>query len=180
MAAFSRVLVLCALAGIAVAALSVTLLPSGANAGTAVATCTKAPDLRYDCTKVLAVGDHVELNASPGVCHGNVASTGVLSPTLRSAKIDITHTVTNCPWQPGGSTTISYRVAGTPTPTGNAVAVGGIAGLLGAPEGDSPASGGSGGGAGVALALALLGGASLAIVAGLVARRRPGAAASRE
>lgn len=179
MVIFSRAVWWLALSVTVVLSVAGALYVSGVDAGTPVATCTKAPDLRYDCTKILSVGEHVELRTSPGVCHGDVSLSGTVSAGLYSAKVKITHNVNNCPWTSGDSTTISYRLGSTPTPTGDPVAVGGIAGLL------QPADGGLEDGAPVAegednspAALVAALGAVVALGAGLalVVRRQAGAA----
>lgn len=166
----TRILAAAVFVGVTVAALAVFPGAPSADAGAAVATCTKAPDLRYDCTKVLAVNDHIQVNANGGVCHANVTAIGTISATLKSASISINHGVTNCAWQPGTNLAIGWRYTGTPTPTGNPVSVGGLAGLL---EGEGvPASSSSGGGAGGdALALVLgISAVGLVAVAGLALR----------
>jgi hypothetical protein len=148
-ARITTVLVLAA----AIAAVAVVIAaPSGAEAGNAVATCTKAPDLRYDCTKLLAVNDHIVLNANGGTCHANVTATGTISATLKPASLSINHNVSNCWWQSGSFVAIGYRVV-APTPTGGPVSVGGVAGLVeGGTEG-APASTSGGSSTGLSIAL---------------------------
>lgn len=161
-----------ALLGVTATALVFGFAPPGADAGSTVASCTKAPDLRYDCTRLLNVNDHIEMNANGGVCHSNVVLAGTISATLKSAKVEINHNVSNCPWQPGGTTTFGYRVTGTPTPSGDAVSVGGISGLL---DGDSDAedvSGSTRGSASGAVMIAVAGAATVALSTALAVRMR--------
>lgn len=173
-----RIIASAAVLGLALAVLVTVSAPSGSEAGDAVGTCTKAPDLRYDCTKNLAVNDHIQVNANGGICHANVTAVGTISPTLKSATININHGVTNCAWQPGTNVTIGWRLAGTPTPTNNPVAVGGIAGLI---EGDAaPASGSSGTGSGFPLPYVAIVAVSVAAAIGLVVRLRPKAGTIRD
>lgn len=146
--------------------------PRGAEAGNAVATCTKAPDLRYDCTKLLAVGDHIQLNANGGICHANVTAIGTISATLKSASLSINHNVSNCGWQPGANLAIGYRVMGTPTPSGGPVSVGGIAGLLEGDRADSPALASSASGSTLSIALIVAAAAVALTGAGAVVRLR--------
>jgi hypothetical protein len=153
MSPIARVTTVLVLVAVVAAAAWIIAAPGGAEAGNAVATCTKAPDLRYDCTKLLAVNDHIVLNANGGTCHANVTATGTISATLKSASLSINHNVSNCWWQSGSSVAIGYRVL-APTPTGGPVSVGGVAGLFeGGTEG-APASTSGGPNAGVAIPLA--------------------------
>lgn len=153
MGSIARITTVLAVLAVVVATVGIVVAPQGTEAANAVATCTKAPDLRYDCTKLLAVGDHIQLNANGGVCHANVTAIGTISATLKSASVSINHGVSNCSWQPGTNVAFGYRVAATPTPSGGPVQVGGIAGLLDGGAENAPASASSGSETGVSIAL---------------------------
>lgn len=152
MSSVTRIITALALVAVVAAAGWIIAAPGGAEAGNTVATCTKAPDLRYDCTKLLAVNDHIVLNANGGMCHANVTATGTISATLKSASLSINHNVSNCWWQSGSSVAIGYRVT-APTPTGGPVSVGGIAGLLDGGTEGAPVSTSGESNAGLSIAL---------------------------
>lgn len=149
----TRITIVVALVAVVAIAAGIVSAPGGAEAGTAVATCTKAPDLRYDCTKLLVVNDHIALNANGGTCHAKVTATGTISGTLKSATLTINHGVSNCYWQLGSQVAIGYRVTGTPTPTPGPVSVGGVAGLLDGRTVEAPTSTSGGSNAGLSIAL---------------------------
>lgn len=180
MVSIVRITTILAVLAVLVVVAGVGLAPRGANAGNTVATCTKAPDLRYDCTKLLVVNDHIQLSANGGICHANVTATGTISATLKSASLSINHGVSNCSWQPGTNVAIGYRIMASPTPSGGPVQVGGIAGLLDPGSDAAAASASSGSGHGVSIAL-IVGAMLVAIAgAGVVVRMRSKAGAARD
>lgn len=180
MASVLRIITALTFFSVAAITMAALIVPEGAEAGTAVATCTKAPDLRYDCTKLLVVGDHIQMNANGGICHANVTATGTISATLRSASLNINHNVSNCAWQPGITVAIGYRLAATPTPSGGPVSVGGIVGLRGGDGVEASASTSGGSGTGMSIAL-VVGAAGVALIGvGAFARLRSKGKAVRE
>jgi len=80
-----------------------------------VVTCTKGISTTHTCTVAPVVGNHIELNENPGICHGNVTAIGAAG-SVQIAGVNVTENVNLCQIPLNTSVQFDFTVNAPSTP----------------------------------------------------------------